>query len=171
MLALWHLASGLPLGSYPQEAQELLNESDYPFEGLVARRVALVGNHFAPQGEVKPDGTRVNTLWGELAWQLGGAEAFEIVAEHDIKGTNPGADLHRLFNEYSPAVILIDEWVAYARQALRSRGPQRRHFRHAVHVCPIAYGSCEVHARSSAGHLNPGVARWRRQPGLHCWSS
>ena len=116
MLALWHLASGLPLGSFPQETQELLSESGYPTEGFTSRRVALVGNHFAPQGETKSDGTRVNTLWGELAWQLGGVEAFAIVAEHDAKGTNPGADLHRLLDEYSPAVILIDEWVAYARQ-------------------------------------------------------
>ena len=116
MLALWHLASGLGRSSFPQETKELLTAADYPVEGSSARRVALVGNHFAPQGEMKSDGTQVNTLWGELAWQLGGIEAFAIVAEHDAKGTNPGADLHRLLKEYSPAVILIDEWVAYARQ-------------------------------------------------------
>jgi len=116
MLALWHLASGLELGAFPQETQDLLISAGYPRDGLPARRVALVGNHFAPQGEVKPDGTRINTLWGELAWQLGGPDAYAIVAEHDAKRTNPGADLHELLATYSPAVILIDEWVAYARQ-------------------------------------------------------
>lgn len=116
MLALWHLAGGLKLGGFPQEAQELLTANGYPVEGITANRVALVGNHFAPQGETKDDGTRVNTLWGELAWQLGGSEAYEIVREHDEKSTNPGADLHTLLQRYAPAVILIDEWVAYARQ-------------------------------------------------------
>lgn len=116
MLALWHLAGGLPLAKFPQEAQELLTANGYPSEGVTARRVALVGNHFAPQGETKEDGTRVNTLWGELAWQLGGREAYEIVREHDEKRTNPGGDLHVLLAKYAPAVILIDEWVAYARQ-------------------------------------------------------
>ena len=116
MLALWHLAGGLPLSHFPQEAQELLTANGYPTAGIAAGRVALVGNHFAPQGEQKPDGTRVNTLWGELAWQLGGRQAYEIVREHDEKRTNPGGDLHVLLAKYAPAVILIDEWVAYARQ-------------------------------------------------------
>ncbi len=116
MLALWHLAGGLPLGSFPQETQELLTENSYPGDGIKASRVALVGNHIAPEGETKPDGTRVNTLWGELAWQLGGAEAYSIVKEHDEKHTNPGAALHTVLQTYAPAVILVDEWVAYARQ-------------------------------------------------------
>jgi predicted AAA+ superfamily ATPase len=116
MLALWHLAGGLKLADYPQDAQELLAANGFPNSGISARRVALVGNHIAPQGESKPDGTHVNTLWGELAWQLGGAEAYDIVKEHDEKRTNPGADLHLLLKSYGPAVILIDEWVAYARQ-------------------------------------------------------
>jgi len=118
MLALWHLAGGLSLGQYPQEAQELLAAHGYPREhgGIVARRVALVGNHIAPQGERKPDGVQVNTLWGELAWQLGGAEGYALVAEADRTATGPGAALHTLLATYAPAVILIDEWVAYARQ-------------------------------------------------------
>lgn len=115
MLALWHLAGGLALEGFPQEAQELLAGAGYPANGIRAPRVALVGNHFAPQGE-DHDGVRVNTMWGELAWQLGGAEAFALVAEHDAARTNPGGALHDLLAKYAPAVILVDEWVAYARQ-------------------------------------------------------
>ena len=37
------------------------------------RRVVPVGNKISPGNPVKkPDGTIVKTLWGELAWQLGG---------------------------------------------------------------------------------------------------
>ena len=64
----------------------------------------------------KPDGTVVRTLWGELAWQLGGKKAFERVRADDEKATSPGDVLRELFNEYGPCLILIDEWVAYARQ-------------------------------------------------------
>lgn len=114
MLALWHLAAGTKLGEFPQELQESLDDTPYKTVGEV-NRVALVGNHIATVGSVKDDGTEVNTLWGELAWQLGGAEAFAIVAKADSDRTPPGEALHELLQKYAPAVILIDEWVAYAR--------------------------------------------------------
>ena len=48
------------------------------------RRVVLVGNKLSPGNPAaKPDGTQVHTLWGELAWQLGGAEAFHRVRADD----------------------------------------------------------------------------------------
>ena len=58
----------------------------------------------------------VRTLWGELAWQLGGRAAFERVRADDERATSPGDALRELFNQYGPCLILIDEWVAYARQ-------------------------------------------------------
>lgn len=61
-------------------------------------------------------GTVVRTLWGELAYQLGGREAYEMVRSADEKAVSPGDSLRLLFNKYSPCLILIDEWVSYARQ-------------------------------------------------------
>jgi hypothetical protein len=62
MLALWHLFSGTPVGSLPQELQDLLAGRPLP---PAVRRVALVGNHLPPaEPRLKPDGTAVNTLWG-----------------------------------------------------------------------------------------------------------
>jgi len=115
MLALWHLASGIPLADYPQDVQDMLTPT--PFGDLAGgvRRVALVGNHISPSGSIKGDGTQVKTIWGELAWQLGGQEAFATVATPDANRTPPGQALHQLLSDYAPAVILIDEWVAYAR--------------------------------------------------------
>ena len=76
-----------------------------------------MGNKISPGNPVKkPDGTIVRTLWGELAWQLGGKKAFERVRADDEKATSPGDVLRELFNEYGPCLVLIDEWVAYARQ-------------------------------------------------------
>lgn len=116
MLSLWHLASGTPITAFPQDVQELLDANGYQNLPAGVNRVAIVGNHFAASGEPKDDGTRVNTVWGELAWQLGGSEAYQLVADADRTSTAPGAALHELLRRYSPAVILIDEWVAYARQ-------------------------------------------------------
>lgn len=65
---------------------------------------------------VKPDGTEVHTLWGELAWQLGGAEEYALVVEADRTATSPGASLIELFRRHCPCLVLIDEWVTYARQ-------------------------------------------------------
>lgn len=116
MLALWHLAAGRPLADFPQQTAELLAESGYAAVPATVHRVAIVGNHFAPSGEERgDDGVVVRTIWGELAWQLGGPEGYAIVAEADASSTPPGKALHTLLARYAPAVILIDEWVAYAR--------------------------------------------------------
>ncbi|GAA3432250.1 DUF499 domain-containing protein [Kutzneria kofuensis] len=116
MLSLWHIAAGLPVGDFPQDTQELLSASGYT--GAKVNRVAIVGNHLSPSGATKDDGTQVNTIWGELAWQLGGAEGYAIVATADTNRTHPGNALHELLAKYAPAVILIDEWVAYARSLI-----------------------------------------------------
>ena len=79
--------------------------------------MVLVGNKISPGNPVtKADGTVVRTLWGELAWQLGGRTAFDRIAADDENATNPGDALREFFNEYGPCLVLIDEWVAYARQ-------------------------------------------------------
>ena len=71
--------------------------AETPFGELAGgvRRVALVGNHISPSGSIKADGTQVNTIWGELAWQLGGKEAFATVATADADRTPPGTGAAR----------------------------------------------------------------------------
>ena len=52
--------------------------------------MVLVGNKISPGNPViKPDGTMVRTLWGELAWQLGGKKAFKRILADDQKATSP----------------------------------------------------------------------------------
>ena len=59
----------------------------------------------------------IKTLWGELAWQLGGDEGFALVKEADATGTSPGKEVLRtLLEPYAPCVVLMDELVAYIRQ-------------------------------------------------------
>jgi predicted AAA+ superfamily ATPase len=115
MLALYHLFSGIA----PSEltgVDAVMQEAGAK-KLPTARRVVLVGNKISPGNPVtKSDGTVVRTLWGELAWQLGGKKAFKRVQADDEKATSPGDVLRELFKEYGPCLVLIDEWVAYARQ-------------------------------------------------------
>lgn len=116
LLALYHLFAGRPLGDLPPDVRELLGGGGVG-ELPAVRRAVLVGTSLSPgKASEKPDGTVVNTLWGELAWQLGGAEGYAYVADADRTRTSPGAALTDLLRAYTPCLVLIDEWVAYARQ-------------------------------------------------------
>lgn len=64
----------------------------------------------------------INTLWGELAWQLGKEEGFAMVKESDANGTSPGKEVFiELLSKCSPCVILLDELVVYMRQFEQGR--------------------------------------------------
>jgi hypothetical protein len=121
MLALYHLFGGAP-SSELVGLEPVLQKAGVT-RAPTAKRAVLVGTHLSPAHVItKPDGVEVRTLWGELAWQLGGAEAFKIVAESDAKGVSPGSGLLAgLLDRYSPCLVLIDEWVAYARQIVGKR--------------------------------------------------
>jgi len=82
-----------------------------------ARVAVLDGTAHAPGQAWKHGKQTIKTLWGELAWQLGGSGGFALVKEADATGTSPGKDvLRELLAEYAPCVVLIDELVAYVRQ-------------------------------------------------------
>ncbi len=116
MLALYHLFSGLSPAELPG-VEDVLKGAGLTSVPTGVRRAVLVGNRISPGNpSVKTDGTVVRTLWGELAWQLGGREAYEKVRADDERATSPGDALRQLFIKYGPCLILIDEWVAYARQ-------------------------------------------------------
>ncbi|MCY4583299.1 MAG: Swt1 family HEPN domain-containing protein [Chloroflexi bacterium] len=123
LLALYHLFSGIPVSEL--SGMDAVMQDTGVVELPKVNRVVLVGNRISPGNPAtKPDGTEVRTLWGELAWQLGLAaggqtearRAYERVQADDQRATNPGDALRSLMNDYGPCLILIDEWVAYARQ-------------------------------------------------------
>jgi predicted AAA+ superfamily ATPase len=116
MLALYHLFSGASPGEL-LGIDAVLKDAGVTKVPTGVKRVVLVGNKISPGNPVrKPDGTVIRTLWGELAWQLGGKAAFTRIKADDEKATSPGDALRELMNTYGPCLILIDEWVAYARQ-------------------------------------------------------
>ncbi len=115
MLALYHLVSGVAADTLPGIEPILARAgvADVPR----VKRAVLVGTRHGPAEGVVRDGRRINTLWGNLAWQLGGAEAFERLRASDEARVSPGADiLAGILTDFGPALILIDEWVTFVRQ-------------------------------------------------------
>ena len=122
MLALYHMAGPTPVQDLSGLDQLLEKQGLGVPKGI--NRAVLVGTSRGPQDVLLAEGDRkIRTTWGELAWQLGGADAYAMVAENDASGIAPGSNLlERLFKKYAPCLILIDEWVAYLRQIYRVEG-------------------------------------------------
>ncbi len=115
MIALYHLASGVGVTKL-MGVESLLDEHKISLPKKMNRAV-VAGQWLSPSmPSKKPDGTEVATIWGEIAWQLCGKEGYALVAKADQEGTNPGDKLIEVFQLAGPSIVLIDEWVAYARQ-------------------------------------------------------
>ncbi|MBK8877301.1 MAG: DUF499 domain-containing protein [Haliscomenobacter sp.] len=116
LLAIYHLCSGTDFGSV-RDLESFFSEVGDLQPPAKVNKAVLVGNRIAPGvTHTKPDGTKVHTLWGELAWQLGGKAGYAMLQEADEKAANPGDQLVPLLKQFAPCVVLIDEWVAYTRQ-------------------------------------------------------
>ncbi|MDF2142625.1 DUF499 domain-containing protein [Paenirhodobacter sp. CAU 1674] len=122
MLALYHMVGGTSVEDLPG-LDQLMSRNKLTVPAKVNRAV-LVGTSRGPQDVISLEGGRkIRTTWGELAWQLGGAEAYDMLAENDERGIAPGSSLlEALFKKCAPALILIDEWVAYLRQIYKVEG-------------------------------------------------
>ena len=115
MIALYHLASGVSVNKL-LGVDALLEKNSLTLPKKISRAV-VAGQWLSPSiPSKKSDGTVVSTIWGEIAWQLCGAKGYALIAEADKGGTNPGDNFTKVLEMAGPSVILIDEWVAYARQ-------------------------------------------------------
>jgi len=134
LLAVYHLATrkcplselpGIPtlieragLMDVPQARVAVIDGNAHaPGQPWVARSVGVSPALWSSQSGRDARAPRIHTLWGELAWQLGGGDGFALIKEADANGTSPGKDvLRQLLEAYAPCVVLMDELVAYIRQ-------------------------------------------------------
>lgn len=121
MLALYHMArSGADLVNDVPVLKELSQEVGVAIPR--AKTAVLVGTKLSPtapwddEPELKSLGISLKTLWGHLAWQLGGWESYKLVQTADDSGVAPGEELRKVLERAAPCVILIDELVAYGRK-------------------------------------------------------
>ena len=114
LIALYHAATG--------------HASAGALEGLVAPELipapgdlvvaGIVGTDLSSSdGLVHRDGTRTYTLWGELAYQLGGAEGYEKARRSDEERAAPGTSLLDEVLGGRGAILMIDEIARYLEAA------------------------------------------------------
>ncbi len=116
LLAVYHLASSNVESDRLAGIPPILDEAGIQL--LPDINVAVIdGIRLSPSQPRQYDGVVINTLWGELAWQLFGKSGYQMVAGSDVDGTSPGKEvLIDLIRKAAPCVILIDELVAFIRQ-------------------------------------------------------
>ena len=123
MLALYHMLNGhIYIENVPSLAPILQKAG---LTSIPTTNIAvIVGTALSVGSPRHPDDlpgvSTINTVWGEIAYQLAKAakkpELFDIIRESDRKGVNPGSELlEKLFNECGSCMILIDELVSYAK--------------------------------------------------------
>lgn len=78
----------------------------------------VVGTQLNPLKGRTSDGVTRRTLWGEVAYQLGGVEAFRPLEENDRNLVTPGKEaLREVLEPLQPFVILFDEILEYIVKA------------------------------------------------------
>ena len=120
MLALHHLAGAAEAGYSPERLDgmgPIFEAAGVETLGRVTRAV-FVGTHKgAAESMHAENGREIRTLWGYLAWRLGGWEAVDTIADSEAAGTNPGSErLIPILRGAAPCLVLMDEVVAFARQ-------------------------------------------------------
>ncbi|MCB0033931.1 MAG: ATP-binding protein, partial [Anaerolineales bacterium] len=115
MLALYHLCGGgIKISDFVggEKIGEQIGNVDLP----EAHRAVLVGTALDPARPTKHGDVTTHTLWGEMAYQIGGAEGYAFVADADQKGVSPNSNtLLELLDKFGPCLIIIDEFIAYGR--------------------------------------------------------
>jgi hypothetical protein len=120
MLALYHLAGAVKAGYQPATLHGIKDILDAAGLGSLpeVQRAVFVGTHKGPSEVMFAAGGReVRTVWGYIAYRLGGWDAVDHIAESEAKRTNPGSEkLIQILEAAAPCLILLDEVVAFAKQ-------------------------------------------------------
>lgn len=125
MLALFHLFSGqIGFSEIPGGEHIVSRVGSAIDDRIIANRAVIVGTAFSATEPRRYVNATTHTLWGDIAYQLGWSQgdeaealkAYQMVEAADLAGVSPGSDtLVSLLEHYGPALIIIDELVAFAR--------------------------------------------------------
>ncbi len=164
MAMLYHLAKKGQEASSWRGVDELLRVAEVA--RVPSAEVAIfVGTYFDPVSGRTDEGITRYTPWGEIAWQLGGREAFEVVAEHDRDRIAPAGDvIKKMLPEGRPVLILMDELMSFVgRDSVERKhvGMQLYHFVQSLSEVARASRNVVLVAslQSSPGETTPDEVR------------
>lgn len=114
LVALWHLAKhSEAIKSSPACAEVRKQLGKSILKDI--KSVAVFTNRTCDpvQGRQAVSGVRTQTLWGELALQLGGVELYKGIEENDQSRVAPKGLFTKILQRSAPCLILIDELADY----------------------------------------------------------
>ncbi len=116
LISLYHLAKWGKKANKSDETKDLLATTG-KLEFTSANIAVFTNTTNDPAQGRKTGGLQLKTLWGELAYQLGGMEAYEIIRVNDEKLISPKGLFKTVLEKCKPALILIDELADYCVSA------------------------------------------------------
>ena len=164
MLALYHMAGGTPARDLPG-LDQLLSEHGAAVPQHINRAV-LVGTWRGPQDvSLQEGGREIRTTWGEMAWQLGGAGAFDMIAANDAKGHRARVEPAR--GDFHEMLAVPDPGRRVGRLSapdLQGRRPAVRLLRRQSQLRPVLDGGGQDQPRHRArGRASSFADRGRRR--------
>ena len=118
MTALYHIARSPEAAQAHESVQAILQRLNLRALPTRVHTAVLDGRALDVRERRTDDGLTIRTLWGELAYQLGGRDGYHLLADADETRTAPGsARLTEMLARYQPALILMDEVLEYLVKA------------------------------------------------------
>jgi hypothetical protein len=118
LIALYHCVNG---NAKDNDIQELIGkENQVPKPGEI-KIAGVVGSDLDPTYGIShpEDNLKTFTLWGELAYQLGGKEGYELIKDSDENTkAAPGTGLFEALVGDQATLIMIDEIARHLRSAI-----------------------------------------------------
>ncbi len=113
-IALWHIC---------KKGREIEGLDRFIDLNLIPDRsvqvAAVDGRDLDPENGIyhHDTGVTTKTLWGEIAYQIGGIQGYQLLAGSDRSGITPGTSVLERLLDKQPTVIILDEIARYLRAA------------------------------------------------------
>ncbi|HAO12370.1 MAG TPA: AAA family ATPase [Planktothrix sp. UBA8407] len=113
-IALWHICKQ---GRHIQGLERFSDVNVIPDYSVQV--AAVDGRDLDPQNGIfhAETGIITYTLWGEIAYQIGGMVGYSLLKGSDTSGISPGTSVLERLMEGKPTVIILDEIARYLRAA------------------------------------------------------
>jgi hypothetical protein len=111
LIALYHLCQGHKDG-LPKDIVDAAWVPAKPWD-----TAGVVGSDMDPANGIDHGDINTRTIWGEIAYQLGGAAGFKLVQKSDQDLTSPGTPVLETLIGDKPTLIMVDELARYFRTA------------------------------------------------------
>jgi predicted AAA+ superfamily ATPase len=116
LISIYHLCNWGRSAASSSHTKELIAYTGIP-EFDKANIAVFTNTTNDPVQGRKVDGITIRTIWGEIAYQLGGVESYNIIKANDEQLSSPKGLFKGVLEKCKPALILIDELADYCVSA------------------------------------------------------